>query len=134
MSDYAPTWIIADFAGQRRKFELRIGEIGELERLTHSGIAAILTRLVSMQWRNDDVRETIRLALIGGGTSEAGATGLALYTLDVAPKGQFLQLAADILAACINGAAPKKADGEGTGPPETPATSSPSTGSAAASD
>jgi hypothetical protein len=116
------TAIYRDFAGRRRKFELRLGEIGELERLCAAGIGAILLRLSTMQWRYDDIRETIRLGLQGGGASEPDATSIALNYVDARPKGEFLQLAADILNACIVGVEPGKAQGE-TKEHDAPATS-----------
>jgi hypothetical protein len=106
------TAIYRDFAGRRRKFELRLGEIGELERLCAAGIGAILLRLSTMQWRYDDIRETVRLGLQGGGASEPDATALAIRYVDARPKGEFLQLAADVLSACIVGVDPGKAQGE----------------------
>jgi hypothetical protein len=126
MSDAsAQTAIWREFAGRRRKFELRLGEIGELERLSGAGLGAIYWRVVAMQWKWDDIRETIRLGLIGGGATEPDATALALHYLDDRPKAQFLQLAADVLGACINGAAAGNADGEAA-PSASPETSSPS--------
>lgn len=127
------TCLYRDLAGRRRKFELRLGEIGELERICNAGVAAILLRLSTMQWRYDDIRETIRLALQGGGLSEPDATAIALHYLDARPKGEFLQLAADILNACIMGVEPGKAAGE-TEQSGAPATSPPSMKSAAPCD
>jgi hypothetical protein len=127
------TAIYRDFAGRRRKFELRLGEIGELERICNTGIAAILTRLTYMQWRYDDIRETIRLGLVGGCASEPDATMLALHYLDPRPKGEYLQLAADILSACIAGVEPGKDQGESESK-DAPATSPPSTKSEAPLD
>lgn len=116
------TSIHRDLAGRRRKLELRLGEIGELERICGAGIGAILLRLSTMQWRYDDIRETIRLGLQGGGASEPDATAFALHYLDPRPKGEFLQLAADILNACVMGVEPGKAQGE-TEESDAPATS-----------
>ncbi|MBY6242841.1 gene transfer agent family protein [Methylosinus sp. Sm6] len=107
------TAIYRDLAGRRRKLELRLGEIGELERLCGAGIGAILLRLSTMQWRYDDIRETIRLGLQGGGASEPDATAIVMRSLDPAPKGAYLQLAADVLTACVMGVEPGKEHGEG---------------------
>lgn len=126
----------ADFGGRRRKFQLRIGEIGELEQACGAGLGAVYARVATMQWRLDDLRETIRLGLIGGGASPGEAHMLVrrYVDADAAPKGGFLQLAADILMACINGvtAAAGKQEGEGTS--GDPATSPPSTKPAAPSE
>jgi hypothetical protein len=124
--DLQHTAIYRDLAGRRRKLELRLGEIGELERICGAGIAAILLRLSTMQWRYDDIRETIRLGLMGGGASEPDATAIVMRALDPAPKGTYLQLAADLLNACIIGVEPGKEQGE-TAESGAPATSPPST-------
>ena len=121
------TFVRRSFAGQPRKFELRIDEIGELETLRSAGIAAIFWRLCNAQFYHGDVRETVRLGLIGGGMGDADATALIGAAMDRKPIGEFLQLAADILSALINGCAeddaPKKAEAER---PSDPATSPPS--------
>lgn len=126
----------ADFAGRRRKFQLRIGEIGELEQVCGAGLGAVYARVATMQWRVDDLRETIRLGLIGGGASPAEAHGLVRNYVDAddAPKGEGLQLAADILTACINGVSAAAGKPEGEGASDGPATSPPSTKPAAPSE
>jgi hypothetical protein len=123
------TVVDADFAGQRRRFQLRIGEIGELERLTGTGIGAILMRIASHQFSVRDVWETIRLGLEGGGTPAIEASALVLRYRD-APLIDFLPLAGSIVAAAVNGvptnATAGKPAAEGS-PPTPPATSPPST-------
>jgi hypothetical protein len=127
MSEPLHTAIYRDLAGRRRRLELRLGEIGELERLCGAGLGAIYLRVVSMQWRYDDIRETIRLGLQGGGASEPDATAIAMRYLDPRPKGEFLALAASILSACIDGVPEGNEDGERSAGPETspPSTRSP---------
>jgi hypothetical protein len=124
------TAVYRDLAGRRRKLELRLGEIAELERLCGAGIAAVLVRLSTMQWRYDDIRETVRLGLMGGGASEPEATAIVMRALDPAPKGAHLQLAADVVNACVMGVAPGKDEGEGAAS-AAPATSPPSMSSPA---
>lgn len=51
----------------------KIGTILQLEDRCGAGIAEILTRLENGTWKINDVRETIRLALIGGGMSPTDA-------------------------------------------------------------
>ncbi|MCW2315314.1 hypothetical protein M2322_000848 [Rhodoblastus acidophilus] len=92
-----------DFAGQRRKFELRIKQWGELERLCGTGIFAIAMRLSHGMGGFADVRETVRLGLEGGGMSEVEATALTLHYFDGEPLGAHLVLASEILSAAING-------------------------------
>ncbi|GJE38557.1 gene transfer agent family protein [Methylobacterium persicinum] len=124
------TVVDADFAGQRRRFQLRLGEIGELERLTGAGIGAILLRIASHQFSVRDVWDTIRLGLEGGGTSAVEASALALRYRD-APLIDFLPLAGSIVAAAVNGvtpAAPGKPATEGsdtTAPATSPSSTPP---------
>lgn len=57
-----------------RRFRLRIGELRELQEKTgNSGPSEIALRLSNGRWRIDDIRETLRLGLIGGGTAPADA-------------------------------------------------------------
>jgi hypothetical protein len=125
--------IYLDFAGRKRKFELRIGEIGELERVCLAGIGEINMRLLTERWRYDDIRETIRLGLMGGGASEMDAQMLIETYVDANPLRRHVGMAADILHALIEGADAPKAQGE-TDASGAPATSPPSTKPAAPSD
>jgi len=59
-----------------RTFRLRIGELRKLEASRNSGSLQILDRLADGSWRVDDITETLRLALIGGGVPEQLAFGL----------------------------------------------------------
>lgn len=117
---------LAPFAGQRRRFRLRLGEMGELERLCGAGIGEIMVRLAAHRFRAADIRETIRLGLEGGGTSEPEATALVMRHVDEAPLAEHMQLAGDILSAAVAGIPDDagKAAGEST---ERPATSPPIT-------
>jgi len=55
---------------------LRIAELRILQTALDSGPSRILTRLQSGDWLVDDVIETIRLALIGGGMGHQDAAQL----------------------------------------------------------
>ena len=120
------TQVTARLAGRARVLQLRIGEIGELERLTGAGIAAIFTRLATMQWQSADIVQTIRLGLEGGGASNAEAEAIVERYVEPAPLGTYVQLAADVVRACVAGEvdAAEKPTGEGT--IVAPATSPPS--------
>ena len=121
------TELRAPFAGQLRTFELRIDEIGLLERRCEAGIGEIYLRLCSARFKHADIRETILLGRIGGGASEPEATAEIMAFVDRAPLASHLQLAVDILAALLNGTqqeAPGKLPAEGN---DAPATSPPST-------
>lgn len=130
----ASTSLVASFAGQDRIFRLRIGEIGELETLCDAGIGGVFSRLATMQFKFADVRETIRLGLIGGGTVASQAAFFVKRYVDDRPLNENVPLAIDILRATFEGAKDAtKADdppsGDGSGKQAgsgDPATSPPS--------
>lgn len=57
-------------------FRLRIGELRALEDKRNAGSFEIYRRLADGTWRVDDIVETLRLGLIGGGTPAVLALGL----------------------------------------------------------
>jgi Phage tail tube protein, GTA-gp10 len=57
------------------KFRLGIGELRELQDKCDAGPFQIYQRLADGSWRVDDVREPIRLGLIGGGMDATKALG-----------------------------------------------------------
>ena len=65
-----------------QRFRLPIGQLRELQDKCDAGPARILGRLASQDWRIDDVRETIRLGLIGGGASPTAAYTLVKRYID----------------------------------------------------
>jgi len=108
--DALSTAVYAPFGGRDCKFELRLGEIRELERICKAGIAAIYLRVSMLQFAIDDIRETIRLGLIGGGLAPAEAQATILFSVDGRPINESTQLAADILKACFEGVMPGNQD------------------------
>ena len=108
--DTSQTLIVAPFAGRDRQFQLRLGEISELERSQGAGIGEITERVLNGRFYARDVWETLRLGLEGGGMPEHEATALMgrYHTQPIVP---YVSLASRILAACL----------AGTPPPETPA-------------
>jgi hypothetical protein len=118
-----------DFAGRRRRFCLRIGEIGELEELCGSGVGAIWRRLATLDFKHADIRETIRLGLIGGDeTTPSAAAALVSRYIDERPIAETLDLAVAVLGALMRGAAEASKDMPGKGTAErsdAPATSPP---------
>ena len=129
--DTSRTAIDRPFAGRTRRFQLRIGEIGELERLCGAGIGEIGLRLVQHRFYARDVWEAIRLGLEGGGASESLATGL-VQRYQAQPIAEHIGLATAIIDAALSGVAleaePGKDQAEGA---DDPATSPPSTTPAA---
>lgn len=129
--DTSRTAIDRLFAGRSRRFQLRIGEIGELERICGAGIGEIMLRLAAHRFRAADIWATIRLGLEGGGEREIVATGL-VERYQSQPLGDYIQLAADIISAAVAGVPPPKPATEGAS--DDPATSPSSTTPGAAPD
>lgn len=70
------------------EFVFNIAPLGlmlELEAACNAGAIEIADRIRSRTWRIRDVRETIRLALIGGGMKEADALELVKRHVDIPP-------------------------------------------------
>ena len=62
--------------GGEHTFKLRIGEFRALQSATNVGPLFLLGRIAGSQWFVDDIIETIRLGLIGGGVGEVAAKKL----------------------------------------------------------
>jgi Phage tail tube protein, GTA-gp10 len=77
----------------------------ELEQKAGAGIGFIFTRLTRNQFNLDDIIETIRLGLIGGGTSPEVAHRLVTTYAKDRPLAETLPLALDILDARWSGSA-----------------------------
>jgi hypothetical protein len=127
------TAVYRPLGNRNRRFELRLGEMREIERLTGSGILAVWRRMATLESKIDDLRETIRLGLIGGGAEHAEAEAIVLYSVDGRPINMFFDLAVSIMKAAFEGVEPvgKTNGAESSGAPETFA---PSTNSAAPQD
>ena len=86
------------FGDGERTMSLPLEMIHELERKTAKGFGVLLNTVRAGNFHFDDVAETIRLALIGGGTSAQEAD--ALVRTYVAAEGNAL-FEAQILATEI---------------------------------
>jgi hypothetical protein len=103
------TTVIVKWADGRYAFHLGLDQIEELQRLCKAGFGEISTRLFSGQYYIQDIYETIRLALIGGGM----APTIALDKMDAYVYRKPVNRAGDpssphvlamaIFAAVING-------------------------------
>ena len=75
------------WAGGEDQFCLAIGHILDLEERCKAGIAVIARRLTTDGWGLSDVRETIRLGLIGGGMDPERAMSKVKNHIDLNPNG-----------------------------------------------
>ncbi|MHA7882576.1 gene transfer agent family protein [Nitratireductor rhodophyticola] len=93
----------AFFGDGEKTFALPAEQILELQRKTGMGIGAIYSRMMTGQFDFTDIMETIRLGLIGGGTSPQEAQALVDAYAKPTPIIEAFQLAADILETRWNG-------------------------------
>lgn len=108
--------ITADFGDGTYSFRLALGELEELQEKTDAGPFVVLRRLYDGSWRTGDVRETIRLGLIGGGAEPLRALNLVRrYVDDRSSWIASASIAQVILAAGLSGA-PEEEPGKGDAP------------------
>lgn len=84
-------------------FRLTVGNVRELQEKTGAGPQELLRRITSGRWRIDDLRETLRIALIGGGTKPVEALTLVQRYVDERPFSEAILPAHAILAWAIYG-------------------------------
>jgi hypothetical protein len=93
------------FGDGDRDFRITPELIIELERKTGSGIGGLCRRLFAGDFRHGDVTETIRLALIGGGTPPHDADALVAAYAVARPLSEIFPLAVSILETLWFGSA-----------------------------
>jgi hypothetical protein len=109
------TTSISKFFGDReRNFRLTPKLIPELERVTNSGIGALVQRIMNRSFSYSDVIETVRLGLIGGGTEPQEAAALIHAYVEGAPFDSSYLLAVEILSALWFGVSTKDQFGDAT--------------------
>jgi hypothetical protein len=87
----------AFFGDAEYDFRLTPSLVIELETKIGAGIGALCSRVFAKQFAQSDIHETIRLALIGGGTApESAASLIASYAVD-RPLSETYPLAVAIL-------------------------------------
>lgn len=99
----------AFFGDAQRSFRITPELIVELERKCNAGIGGLCRRLFAGDFKHADVTETIRLALVGAGTSPKDADALvAAYAVN-RPLSEIYPLAVSILETLWFGVAKKGA-------------------------
>lgn len=86
------------------RFRLPIGQLRELQEKCDAGPAFIHSRLAMGTWRIDDIRETLRLGLIGGGMPPDQAHVLTVRYVDARPLLENVPAAMSVLLAALVGA------------------------------
>jgi len=126
-TDTSRTMVRAAFGGRERNFQLRLGEMSELERLCGAGIGEIMARLATHRFTVNDIWEPIRLGLEGAGSSPIEAQALVMrYHPPAYPIADFLQLAVQIVQGAVSGVPEGNVETEGASAqaPETSPSSS----------
>lgn len=128
-ADTSRTMVRKFFAGRERNFQLRLGEISEMERNCNAGIGEIMARLATHRFGVNDIWEPVRLGLIGGGASalEADLT-VQTYHPPHYPIADFLALAVEIVQGAVSGVPQGKDETEGAStaaPGTSPCSSAP---------
>ena len=104
MPNEAPAHV-AFFGDAERTFRLTPELIVELERKTGAGIGGLARRFFASDFRHQELLETIRLALIGGGESPAVAASLTAAYAAPLPVMELYGLALPVLEVTMFGAA-----------------------------
>lgn len=99
----SPTTVVEFLGDQVHTFLLPLKRSEELQIKLNAGPMTVLNRLVDGSWRIEDVTETIRLALIGGGMGPADAAQFISRYVDEQPLNEMLGAAVVILSATLNG-------------------------------
>ncbi|KAB2781265.1 gene transfer agent family protein [Brucella anthropi] len=103
--------ITLDFADGTYKFRLAWGQLAELQENCDAGPYVILERLQNRSWRLNDIRENIRLGLIGGGMDPMSALKLVKRYVEDRPLLENVKLAQAVLTVALIGA-PEEEVGE----------------------
>ena len=98
----------AFFGDSERGFTLTPETIVELERITGAGIGSLCRRLFAGDFRQAEIIETIRLALIGAGTNPKEAAALVATYAAPRPLNETYPLAVAILERLWFGDAAQK--------------------------
>lgn len=86
------------------KFRLGLDEARELQTKTGVGPYRLMRRIAEGDWLIDDLRETIRIGMVGGGADPAAAMNLIRTYFDKHPKTKNIEPALRILHAFHIGA------------------------------
>ncbi|WP_089177253.1 gene transfer agent family protein [Bosea sp. AS-1] len=108
--------ISQDFGDGTYTFRLALGELEELQEKTDCGPFVVMQRLASNEWRTTDVRETLRLGLVGGGMPAADALKLVRRYVDDRPDWLKNALIARVVVQSALIGAPEEVPGKESAP------------------
>lgn len=131
---FAPCEVTLEFGDGEYLFRLPLKQIAELQEKCDAPLGVIYERVRTGRYKGEDLVETVRLGLIGGGMSGPEARKLIERYCDKWPMEVWHAHALAVLVACIHGYEPpedqpaekKSAEtGNGSTSPEPTATASP---------
>ena len=93
-------------------FRLRIGELITLQEKCDAGPYQIALRLGDGTWRVNDIRETLRLGLVGAGTKQEDARRLIEQHVDRVPWMDNVENAQAVILAAVMGMEDERLGGE----------------------
>lgn len=114
--------ITITWADDDHVFRTRLGEWREIQKVCDAGLIEIMDRMQTRKWRVEDVREVIRIGLIGGGKTPTHALGLVKRYVDERPLAESLPVALAILMAAVVGVPEDPPDGDRSKKKDEPAT------------
>ena len=100
----------AFFGDAERTFKLTPALLVEFERLVGGGAWGTARRMFAGDATTTEVRETIRLSLVGGGENPKRAAELVETYAGATPFAELYALAADIMTAAMLGRPDEAAD------------------------
>lgn len=106
--------VVFAWADKHYTFRLPVAQLLELQELTDQGPYELLNRMRDSRWRVQDIRETIRLGLIGGGLAPDQAAIMVRRYVDQRPLAENIPACLMILTAAVVGVptdAPPKSKG-----------------------
>ncbi len=95
--------VTVNWPGGEHDFMLDIGKLRALQQACDAGPEQIFQRLGNTTWRVDDLFQTIRLGLIGGGVDEQAARDIVTLAFQSHPLKLFCLPARLVLMAALVG-------------------------------
>lgn len=122
-----------NWPGGEHAFRLRLGELQALQEKCDAGPEMVLQRIRLGVWQVNDLFETIRLGLIGGGMDRDAARRLVIDSFERTPLMEFKTPAIEVLAAALIGVPDDPAGEPSPAGDQTPTTDATGGGSSAPS-
>ena len=92
-----------NWPGGEHAFRLRLGELQALQEKCDAGPEMVLQRIRLGVWQVNDLFETLRFGLIGGGMDRDAARKLVVDAFERTPLMEFKTPAIEVLAAALIG-------------------------------